>query len=384
MKSMFLRKVTLSTLVVVLITILAACNNATVNPDTIVPEFQGTSDELTLWVGDVFDPYAGVFAFDPKDGNITDQMVILGLGDFPLSTSNKITASGTYTLTYKVVNSSGKTAEHDLVVTVRSFFEELGDYEIGEYELVFSDEFDYTGSPDSSKWNFQTGGWGFGNNEIQYYTDRLDNAFVEDGVLTIRLLKEVYSNRYYTSAKIWTRDIAAWTYGKIEVRAQLPEGKGTWPAIWMMPQDSVYGGWPNSGEIDIMEYVGYQPNVVHGTIHTDAHNGQDGTQIGRSLTVETAEEEFHVYTLEWLPDKLIWSVDGEEFFTYRFIVDSFDNITEDQYYTIWPYNQDFYLILNFAFGGNWGGAQGIDETIEQADFLIDYVRVYEATGLQDE
>jgi len=379
-----MKKIIILALLMVSTIALAACGTPETTTTTYTPEIQGLAETLSLRVGDDFDPYNNVFAFDPLDGNISDSIYIEGLSEFPISSNNTITESGTYVLTYTIINSGGIKVSKPITITITSFFEELADYEIGTYELVFSDEFNYTGLPDSDKWNFQTGGTGFGNNELQYYTDRLDNAFVEDGHLTLRLIKEVYSGNDWTSAKIWTRDIESWTYAKIEVRAQLPAGLGTWPAIWMMPQDSVYGGWPRSGEIDNMEHVGYNENVVHGTIHTELYNGQDGTQRGGSVGVPTATTEWHTYTTEWLPDKIIWSVDGEVFFTYRFAIDSFNTLEESQYWQMWPYDQDFYLILNFAFGGNWGGAQGIDDTLTNVDFLIDYVRVYQGTGLTEE
>ena len=142
-----------------------------------------------------------------------------------------------------------------------------------EYELVWSDEFDYTGLPNSEKWSYDVGGSGWGNNELQYYTEnRTENARVENGNLIIEARKESYGGNNYTSARLITKSQGDWLYGKIEVRAKLPGGRGAWPAIWMLPTDWAYGGWPSSGEIDIMEYVGYDPGVVHGTVHTESYN----------------------------------------------------------------------------------------------------------------
>ncbi len=364
---------------------LAACDEPVVDGTTYTPDIQGLPEDMTytLKTRDTFDPLAGVFAFDPLDGDITDQLFVLGTEALELTSSGEITKSGTYTLTYTVINSSGKKAEEKVTVVITDFFELLADYEVGEYSLVWSEEFDYTGLPDSSNWNIVTGGSGFGNNEIQYYTDRTDNLYVDGEYLTITLLKEDYNTRNYTSGKITTAGNESWMYGKIEMSAKIPTGLGTWPAFWMMPEESVYGGWPRSGEIDIMEHVGYDQNRIYGTIHTDDYNGVRGTQRGGNTTIETASTEFHTYSIEWLPDKIVWSVDGEVFNTYKFQIDAYTTLTEEEYWQIWPFDQEFYVILNLAFGGNWGGAQGIDETLTSAEFVIDYVRVYQASGLQD-
>ena len=236
-------------------------------------------------------------------------------------------------------------------------------------ELVWADEFDYTGLPDDTKWSCEVGGGGWGNNELEYYTDkRLENARVADGVLTIEARKEPFGGRQYTSARMVSRQKGDWLYGRIEVRAKLPSGRGTWPAIWMMPTESAYGGWPNSGEIDIMEHVGYNPNVVHATIHTDYYNGAEGTQQGSSLTVPDAFTAFHVYAVEWTPAKLEFYIDNTKYFTYYSTTD----------YRSWPFNKQFYLIMNIAVGGNWGGAQGVDDAVFPARMEIDYVRVYQS------
>ena len=246
-----------------------------------------------------------------------------------------------------------------------------------EYRLVWSDEFDYEGKPDDTKWDYMTGGGGWGNNELQYYTDG-DNVRVEDGKLTIELRKEEMGNQNYTSTRLVTKGKAEWTYGKIEVCAKLPTGLGTWPAIWMMPAEDTYGTWPNSGEIDIMEHVGYDQGTVNATIHTGAYNHTKNSQKGGQVPVADCSEEFHVYSVEWLPDKLIFCVDGEEYFSYK-PTDYVTNPTSSE----WPFDHSMYLILNIAFGGSWGGARGIDETLESAQMEIDYVRVYQSPQVCD-
>jgi beta-glucanase (GH16 family) len=238
------------------------------------------------------------------------------------------------------------------------------------YELVWSDEFDYTGLPATEKWGYDTDGnaWDWGNNELQFYTDsRQENAWVENDVLTITARKEQMGGKEYTSARLITKNKGDWLYGKVEVRAKLPGGTGTWPAIWMLPTDWEYGNWPSSGEIDIMEYVGYDPGVVHGTIHTEAYNHILGTQKGAQISVSDAETEFHVYSLRWTPDKIEVYVDDTKYFTFLAQGD----------YTTWPFDKRFHLLLNVAVGGSWGGAQGVDNDIFPVKMEVDYVRVYQ-------
>ncbi|MGM0376622.1 MAG: family 16 glycosylhydrolase [Bacteroidota bacterium] len=231
---------------------------------------------------------------------------------------------------------------------------------------VFSDEFNYEGEPDPDHWNYETGAGGWGNNERQNYTDERDNSYVSDGTLKIHAKKS--ETGAWTSARLVTSGKASWLYGRFEIRAKLPRGVGTWPAIWMMPQESVYGTWPKSGEIDIMEHVGYDPGIIHGSIHTEAFNHKDNTQKGGSIEVSDAQDEFHVYSIEWTPDEIKWFVDEEEYF-------SFSN--RNTSYKEWPFDQPFFLILNIAIGGDWGGVEGVDSDLEEAVMEIDYVRVYQ-------
>ncbi|MFW5831934.1 MAG: family 16 glycosylhydrolase [Prolixibacteraceae bacterium] len=230
--------------------------------------------------------------------------------------------------------------------------------------LVWQDEFNEAGAPDPGKWSYDIGGHGWGNQELQTYTNSRANSFVEDGKLTIRALK---TNGSWTSARLVTKGKGDWLYGRIEVKAKLPSGKGTWPAIWMLPTDWEYGGWPKSGEIDIMEHVGYDFGNVHGTIHTEAYNHSIGTQKGGSVEVENVASQFHVYAIDWTEDEIIWYVDGEEYYRFE---------NPDKSYKEWPFDKRFHLILNIAIGGTWGGAQGIDPNLKEATMEIDYVRVY--------
>jgi beta-glucanase (GH16 family) len=236
--------------------------------------------------------------------------------------------------------------------------------------LVWSDEFDTPGAPDPTRWNYDlgTGDNGWGNNELQYYTSDPKNVRVEDGKLIIEAHKDSLEDKAFTSTRIISKGKGDWLYGRVEVKARLPRGKGTWPAIWMLSTDNKYGGWPVSGEIDIMEHVGYDPGVVHGTIHTEAYNHMKQTQKEGKVTVPEVDENFHVYTIDWTENKIDFIVDDNLYHTVtRDPADDFKG---------WPFDQRFYLIMNVAVGGNWGGQQGVDENIWPQRMEIDYVRVY--------
>lgn len=244
---------------------------------------------------------------------------------------------------------------------------------VDEYQLVWSDEFDTDGLPDSTKWSYDYGNGcpncGWGNNELQFYTkNRLENARVEDGHLIIEAHKENFEKSQYTSARIVTKEKGDWLYGKFEFRAKLPEGRGTWPAIWMLSTDWEYGGWPESGEIDIMEHVGYAQDTVHGTIHTKSYNHIIGTQKAGQFVLANASNEFHTYGFEWTDSSMVWSIDGEEYFEFK---------NEKKTFKEWPFDKRFHLILNLAIGGNWGGKYGVDESIVSRQMVVDYVKVYQ-------
>ena len=241
------------------------------------------------------------------------------------------------------------------------------------YEWVFegtatwTDEFATDGAPDANKWGYDVGGNGWGNNELQYYTNGL-NATITGGILKITARKENFSGRNYTSARMVTKNKADWLYGRFEIKAKLPKGRGTWPAIWMLPTESAYGVWPNSGEIDIMEHVGYDPNNVHFTLHANAFFGANGK--GGAKNIVGATDDFHIYRLDWAPYGIRGYFDNERVFEY---------INPGAGYTTWPYDKKFHMLLNIAVGGNWGGAQGVDDTVFPATLEIDYVRFYPFT-----
>lgn len=241
----------------------------------------------------------------------------------------------------------------------------------GGWVATWADEFNGT-TIDETKWNFEINGNGGGNNELQYYTK--ENASLVDGNLVITAKKEAYLGKSYTSSRLTTKYKGDFLYGRIQVRAKLPSGRGTWPAIWMMPTASMYGGWPDSGEFDIMEYVGYNPGYIHSTIHTDIYNGFEGTQVGHDYYLDGIEDDFHTYDLIWEPGYMRTYIDDDLIGEFRYSPYFNQAYTYDQ---VFPFDQEFFLILNLAIGGNWGGVQGVDESIFPQTFEIDYVRYYE-------
>lgn len=221
------------------------------------------------------------------------------------------------------------------------------------WKLVWSDEFNYSGCPDPKKWTAETGGHGWGNNELQYYTDKIENAKVENGVLKIIALKNPYGNNSWTSARLVTNQKGDWTYGRIVVRAKIPSGKGTWSAIWMLPsiRNDGNNSWPDNGEIDIMEHVGKIPGRIHYSALTKDYNHAIGTQKIHSTVISDCSTAFHDYSIEWGPEKIDFYIDRSDnsplpYFTF---------INEHLGWTKWPFYKNFHLVLNVAIGGSWGG-----------------------------
>lgn len=226
--------------------------------------------------------------------------------------------------------------------------------------LVWSDEFDVDGAPNPDNWTMELGNGdsGWGNNEAQYYL--AENAVVEGGMLKITAKAENSNGFDYTSARMKTEGLYDFTYGKVEIRAKLPTGAGTWPALWMLGSDYATNSWPGCGEIDIMEHVGNDQNTIHGTLHYPGNSG--GNANTGSTTVAGVSDEFHVYSVIWSPTKIRFFVDDVEFHSY-------DNVSSS------PFNSDFFIILNVAMGGNFGGE--IDPGFTQSTMEVDYVKVYQ-------
>jgi beta-glucanase (GH16 family) len=288
----------------------------------------------------------------PNAGNAGESEIALAVAE-----NN---TSATRTATVKVAYSGG---QQEITVT------QLSDAVVtpAGYSLVWSDEFNDPNvtMPDESKWWYETAAPGWVNNELQRYVagklGDVKTAEISNGILKIHAVK---SGNEVLSARINTRE--SWTYGYFEARLKLPKGKGTWPAFWMMPQ--VSGTWPACGEIDIMEEVGYHPNYTSSSIHCSAYNHVNGTQKTKEQYTAGAEDEFHVYALEWTEDYIKTYIDGNLFFTF--------NNDKKGDSASWPFNKAFYLKLNLAWGGDWGGAQGVDESALPATYEIDYVRVF--------
>ena len=240
-----------------------------------------------------------------------------------------------------------------------------------EYRLTWSDEFAYHGRPDPEKWSYDLGGTGFGNREQQYYTERLINAEVRDNCLAITGYREAYQNQQYTSARLTTRGIKNFQYGKLVIRAQIPTGVGTWPAIWMLPESFHHGlKWPDCGEIDIMEHVGKNKDVIHFSLHTKSYNLMAGNQYTKFDRFNGISDRFAEYSIIWTAEYLEFLIDEQPYAKF-----SKGEAGKSSQQDGWPFDQPFYLILNLALGGYWGGP--IDDSIFPVRFLIDYVRYYQ-------
>lgn len=241
------------------------------------------------------------------------------------------------------------------------------------WKLSFSDEFNYKGLPDAANWNYDIGGHGWGNNEAQFYTlADSNNVKVNNGTLKIIALNKQIEQNNYTSAKLTTYQRYSMQYGKVDCRAKLPAGKGTWPAIWMLP-NSIKNNtedWPLCGEIDIMEHVGKDPNTIHNSLHSFLYNHIKNTQITYFQKVDAVSDQFHNYGIEWTPDYIQFLIDEKVVFRSNKGENGRETKNEG-----WPFDKSYFLILNLAIGGNWGGT--IDPSIFPSIFEIDYVRIYQ-------
>ena len=233
------------------------------------------------------------------------------------------------------------------------------------WNLVWHDEFDGR-KINADNWTYDIGGWGWGNGELQYYTSRKENARIEDGMLVIEARQEKYEDSYYTSARLLTQGLQEFQYGRIESRIKVPEGKGLWPAFWMLGSNFDGSNWPDCGEIDIMEYIGKEPDLVMGTLHGPGYSGALGFSQWNRQTYNIADD-FNTYAIEWEPDQIRWFYDGEQYFVVN---------REDVGERDWPFDQPFFIILNLAVGGLLPGPVGLD-TVFPTYLYVDYVRVYQ-------
>ncbi|HVI47069.1 MAG TPA: family 16 glycosylhydrolase [Chitinophaga sp.] len=299
---------------------------------------------------------SGVVLFSATASNAVSYEYDFGNGSYQTVASGNVNytytlpGNNTYTVKVTATSAGGQTASASIQVTVDL-----------SLKLYWSDEFSVNGQPDASKWGYDTGtgnnGWG--NAEAQYYTNRPENVMVADGKLKITAIRENYNGSAYTSTRLLTKDKFDFKYGRIEVSAKLPTGGGTWPAIWMLGSNISSAGWPASGEIDIMEHKGNEPGKIYGTLHYPGHSGAGGE--GSQVMIKDVSTTFHKYVAEWSPADIRFYVDGRLYYT-------FSNNSST------PFNQSFFVLLNFAMGGYFGGS--IDPTFTSSTFEVDYVRVY--------
>lgn len=281
--------------------------------------------------------------YDYDFGDGTFQTVLSGVVTY------KYLASGTYSVNVIAKSAGGKTLSKStsVIVTVTQ-------------TQIWADEFNTPGAPDPSKWVYDTGtgdnGWG--NSELEYYTNRSDNVIVSDGTLKITAKKENFGGSAYTSARMLTKGKFSFKYGKLEIKAKLPAGGGTWPAIWTLGDDFATNPWPACGEMDIMEHKGNDLNKIFGTFHYPGHSGGNGN--GKTVVIENATTQFHVYALDWSPSTIKMSVDGNVYFTFA-------NSSAV------PFNHNFFIILNVAMGGTFGGS--VDPAFTSGTMEIDYIRL---------
>lgn len=298
---------------------------------------------------------SGMVNFNISAANATSFKIALGDGNTQDATN------GTYTYTYTAggintyvvyVSAYNGASFVSTSVTVTLYVAPTS---------IWSDEFNSNGAPNPAKWGYDLGAGGWGNNESQYYTNRSDNVIVENGLLKIITKKENYQGSSHTSARLLSKGKFSFKYGKVEIRAKLPAGGGTWPALWMLGDNLDTAGWPACGEIDIMEHKGNQLNKIYSTLHYTGHSGGSGDSSNITLSTADATSAFHLYTLDWREDVIKFYVDNQLFKTF---VNS----------SSLPFNQKFFLIINCAMGGSFGGT--IDPSFTSSTFEIDYVRVY--------
>jgi len=344
----------------------------------------GTYD-LTFHFAEPDDVDGGARVFDAfaEGARVIDDL------DVMLFRDGKVISALTVTVPNVVVSDSELNIEFDAAAgepTLSALVVRDGTRPGPDWELVWSDEFDGT-ELDSSKWSPDLWAPRKVNDEDQAYTDRDRNLRIEDGMLVIEAHKEDYEGGSYTSGRVHSAGKGDFLYGRFEVRAKLPRGQGSWPAIWMLPSDpykysttckdgedwqgsGTCDAWPNSGEIDIMEHVGYQMGHIHGTVHNKAYYWVNWEQRKGRILVDDVDERFHVYALEWSPERIDIFVDDSHYFTY---------VNEGTGWQAWPFDHPFHVILNIAVGGAWGRAGGpIDDTIFPQRMFVDYVRVYQS------
>lgn len=302
---------------------------------------------------------SGSVSFEATARNASDYFFELGNSETASTTDGKLTyqyttpGTNTYVVTVKASNAAGQSISKSTQVTVAVAGTGTG--------LIWSDEFNTSGAPDPAKWVYDIGNGanGWGNNELQYYTNRSENVSVQNGVLKITARKENFSGSSFTSARIKSKGKFEFKYGRVEVSAKVPEGVGTWPAVWMLGANIDAVPWPACGEIDIMEHLGRDLNKIYATLHYPGRSG--GNADGNTRVIQNATTAFHKYSLDWKADMIRIYVDDQ-------LIHSVNNSAAI------PFNHDFFLLINLAIGGNFAGA--VDPALTNASFEVDYIRVY--------
>lgn len=354
-----MKNVTIQMFLSILLTVMMGCSKGYTSTSS---NTQLTPANLVI-TANVSTDGSGNVAFAATADNTVSYGFEFGNGDVKTTLSGAInyqyTLAGTttYTVTVTATGSTGLTIKKSVPVTVT-----VNGSTTTNGTLVFSDEFDTPGAPDPAKWGFDigTGSNGWGNGELEYYTSRSSNAVVSNGTLKITALKENYNGSAYTSARMLTNNKFSFKYGRIEVSAKLPAGLGTWPAIWMLGSNFATASWPSCGEMDIMEQKGSELNKIYSTFHYPGNSGANGK--GSTMVIQNASTAFHVYSAEWSATTITMKVDGQTIYTLP------NNASL-------PFNQNFFVILNFAMGGAFGGS--VDPAFTSATMEVDYVRVYQ-------
>jgi len=327
-------------------TMLIGCEKDSDNTD-YMPRFSVTAKETTEGVYDFVATLAGAtgYTFDFGDGKT-------GTATADGKITHTYTKIGTSTFYVVVTANTGtgtETKTIDIIVDIKSNIP----------GLVWADEFEVNGAPDPTNWTFEVGAGGWGNNELQFYTNRSQNASVSGGMLKITAIKENFSGSPYTSARLISKDKFEFKYGRVEIRAKLPAGSGTWPALWMLGNDINSIGWPACGEIDIMEHRGNDPNKIHGSLHYPGRSG--GNPVTSTTTAPNVSTTFNVYRVDWSATNIKFYVNNNLFF----------NVPNSLSI---PFNKDFFMILNIAMGGTFGGS--VDPAFTSSSMEIDYIRVF--------
>ena len=361
------------------------------------------SDDDKYIVVSAYDFIKNTTASDKEDGDLTDRIKYEVVNYYTKEKVRiiQLTNHGKYQIIYSVTDSSGQTTtdiNYIIVGSPNTMLDENGnpkeilsvDDELDaiteSYELIFNEEFNYTGAPgtvqgenDYNAYRYETGGGGWGNQEVQIYEQNTRTCYVSDGALKISVVKD--GNNYY-SARLNTTSAFSkdWTYGLYEVYAKVPRGNGPWPAIWMMPNTSTHGTWPKSGEIDIMETSQYYYNKILGTVHTQEYNHMNGTQKGGQVMDSSVYTTYHRYAIEWLPDRIKFYFDDNNYFTFRpslYINPSIATVTTD----MWPFDHAFHFIFNIAMGGMMGGdiSNTLFDNGNEVAMYIDKINVYQST-----